>query len=239
MLISPPIAQAFTDISARERDLSRAFTPGAVPEKSDVAKGSSSTYALDPLAVAAPPDAYFVTVGEAGKLRYDRAGTLQFRDGALLGAGGRPMMGYRDARSTLAPLRADPVDVALGYASDPRVDGDGAVTYARETIDPRTGAREVRRVCLGRIALARFAAGTKLQPFDGTSFGAPPETAPHLGRARDDNFGPLTPHARAGSGIDIDLGLQRLQEAYLAFDALRVADHAKTGVEKTAMDLLK
>jgi hypothetical protein len=37
----------------------------------------------------------------------------------------------------------------------------------------------------------------------------------------------------------MDLGLQRLQEAYLALDAIRAAGQAQNAVQKMAMDLLK
>jgi hypothetical protein len=61
---------------------------------------------------------------------------------------------------------------------------------------------------------------------------------PHIGTARDGNFESLRPFARESSGINLDLSLQRLEDAYLALDAIRAAGKAQGSVQKTAMDLL-
>ena len=139
----------------------------------------------------------------------------------------------------MAPLHADPVDEALGLVRDARIESDGSVTYERAAIDPRTGRRETRRIAMGRLALARFAPGTKLQAVDAQHAAAPAGVAPHFGRAGDGNFGEIACFARESSGIDIEAGLERLQEAYLALDAIRAAGQARFGLEKTTMDLLK
>ena len=39
--------------------------------------------------------------------------------------------------------------------------------------------------------------------------------------------------------LDIDAGLQRLNEAYVAFSAMSSANRARGTTEKTAMDLVK
>ncbi|HEY8315102.1 MAG TPA: hypothetical protein VIG51_13155 [Candidatus Baltobacteraceae bacterium] len=239
MLISGATSRAISDVAAREADVLRAFVPGAVPERTDVATGSRSLPSLDPLSVAAPSDAFFVVRDDRGRLCFSRDGTFQLRGGELVDSKGAPVLGYLAEGATLSPLRADPVDAALNLTDDARVESDGSVTYGRATIDPRTGTREERRTSLGRIALARFAAGTKLDALDASRSTAPPGAIPHVGRAADGNFAALTTHAREGSRVDIDRGLQKLQEAYLALDALRSADRARDGVRKTAMDLLK
>lgn len=239
MLISQATARALDEIATRERDVMHAYTPAAVPARPDVAKPANALLTLDPLSVSAPSDAYFVSSDERGRTCFSRDGGFAFRDGELVDGVGRPVLGYRNGTGALSPLRADPVDAALGLTDDVRVDRDGSVTYARTAIDPRTGAREERRISLGRIALARFAPGTKLQAVDAARFIAPPGIAPHIGRANDGNFGAIEPNAREGSRVDIDLGLEKLREAYLALDALHAADTAQRGVEKTAMDLLK
>jgi hypothetical protein len=149
------------------------------------------------------------------------------------------MLGYANDGATLGALHADSVDVALGFAETARIEASGTVTYERATIDPRTGRRELQRAIMGRLALARFAPGTKLQAVDPQHVTAPLGIVPHIGSAGDGNFGAVTPFARESSGIDIDAGLQRLQEAYLALDAIRAAGKAQGSVEKTTMDLLK
>jgi hypothetical protein len=239
MLISNSTIHALNDIAARERDAMQVFAPGAAPERNDVARRPDASFALDALSAAPPPDAYFITRDERGRLLFTRDGSFAMSEGALVDAAGRPILGFAEAASTLTPLRADPVDTALGLVADARIDPDGSVTYDRATVDPRTGRRELHRATLGRIALARFAPGTKLQAVDAQHAAAPGAIAPHVGRPGDGNFSAIAPFERAGSGIDLDLGLQRLQEAYLALDAICAADKARASVEKTAMDLLK
>lgn len=239
MLISTATARALDDIAIRERDVMHAFTPGAVPERSDVARTGGAQFSLDPLSVAAPEGAYFVCTDERGRQCYTRDGGFAFRGGALVDRDGRAILGYREAGAPLGPLSADPVDAALGLTGDVRVEADGSVTYRRATIDPRSGRREMQVTTLGRVALARFAAATKLQAVDATRMVAPAGIAPHLGLPGDGNFGELHAFARERSGIDIDRGLKRLQESYLALDALHGAQLARDRVRKTAMDLLK
>ncbi|MGZ3499449.1 MAG: hypothetical protein ACXWNK_11340 [Vulcanimicrobiaceae bacterium] len=239
MLISTATTRALDEIAMRERDVMQAYTPAAVPERSDVAKPPNALFTFDSLSVSAPSDAYFVSSDERGRVCFSRDGSFALRDGELVDGQGRPVLGYRTGASALSPLRADPVDAALGLTAGVRIEPDGSVTYARAIIDPRTGAREERRSSFGRVALARFAAGTKLHAVDATRFIAPPGIAPHFGSASDGNFGAIEPNAREGSRVDIDLGLEKLREAYLALDAVRAADSAQRGVEKTAMDLLK
>ena len=92
---------------------------------------------------------------------------------------------------------------------------------------------------VGRVALARFAAATRLETIDHTRWLAPPGVPPHVGVPGDGNFLPLVLHAHRRSGIDPLTGIDRLQESYMAFDALRAAHNAQGRVEKIAMDLLK
>jgi flagellar basal body rod protein FlgG len=239
MLISGATTRALDEIAARERDVLHAYAPGAVPERSDVAKPQVFHAQLDPLSVAPPLDAFFITSDDRGRMLFTRDGSFSMTNGMLTDAQGRAMLGYAHDGSSLAALAADPVDVALGFAKTGQIAGDGTVSYERATIDPRTGRRETQRVAIGRLALARFAPGTKLQAVDSQHVAAPLGIVPHLGSAGDGNFGAVTSYAREESGIDIETGLQRLQEAYLALDAIRAAGKAQGSVEKTTMDLLK
>lgn len=239
MLISGATARALEDISVRERDVLEAYAPGAIPQRGDVAKPAALQQVSDPLSVAPPDGSYFVTSDDRGRMLFTRDGSFSLHDGTLVDVQGRPMLGYARDGSPLEPLRADPVDVALGFARTARIEADGTVTYERSTVDPRSGRRELQRQVLGRLALARFAPGTKLPAVDPQHVAAPLGVVPHIGRAGDGNFGTVTPFARESSGVDVDAGLQRLQEAYLALDAIRAAGKAQRGVEKTTMDLLK
>lgn len=239
MMIYDAASGALQDIAVRERDVLQAYAAGASAQRGDVAQPSSYAFTLDPLSAAAPPDAYFVVAGDRGRTLFTRDGGFAIRDGALVDGQGRAVLGYRDGNAALAPLRVDPVDAALGLADEARIEDDGSVSYERSVVDPRSGKRVTQRAVAGRLALARFAPGTKLQTVDPQHAAAPPNISAHFGRAGDGNFGPVRPFAREGSGVNIDLGLQRLQEAYLALDAIRAAGVAQRGVEKTAMNLLK
>lgn len=239
MLISNAAARALDEVAVRERDVLQAYAPGAAPVHTDVAKPPAARPVLDPLCVAPPADAYFVTSDERGRMLFTRDGDFRLRDGALVDAQGQPMLGFSHDGAPLRPLQADAVDAALGYLKTARVEPDGTLTYERSTIDPRTGRRELQRAVVGRLALARFAPGTKFQAVDPQHVAAPLGITPHIGHAGDGNFGAVTAFARESSGIDLDLGLQRLQEAYLALDAIRAAGKAQGTLEKTAMDLLK
>lgn len=196
MLISNAIARALDEVGVREREAIEAF---------------------------APQNCYFVTRAQSGSTLYTRGGMFALRDGGLVDERDRPILGYADAGSALEPLRAHPVDDALGLTQSARVEADGSLVYDRPTIDPRTGEREVQRSLVGRVALARFAPGTKLQPVDLQIVAAPSSVTPHIGTPSDGNFA----------------ALERLQDAYIALDALRAAGVADAGLQKTAMDLLK
>ncbi len=240
MLVNPATVAALERISARAADVRMAFTPGAIPGHDDVATADSGTRAVhDPLCVAPPAQTYFISRDERGRATYTRDGAMTIEGGVLRGSDGRPVLGYLDGNGALAPLAIDPVDAALGRATDARIERDGSVVYSRGVIDPRSGARERQRVLVGRIALARFAAGTRLQAVDASHFTAPAESIPHVGQPGDAAFGALEPQHRERSKVDIDRALARLKDAYLAFDALSAGQTAQWGLGKTAMDLVK
>lgn len=239
MFLNPALSAALDRIAERAGDVRRAFTPGASPMKDDVATGAtSSEFTLDPLSVAGPDDAYFVVDDANSGYRYTRNGSFGIADGRLVSANGAGISGWSPA-GTLGALRADPVDVALGRMRSPRIEPDGSFVYDRPSIDPRTGTRDVQRILVGRIALARFPAGTRVAPGDGQTVSAPPGTIAHTGAAGDGTFASLQPHRIVRSGVNLDESLLRLKEAYLAFDALRAAHEAKGHADKTTEDLVK
>lgn len=237
MFLNAPISAALERIAERASDVRRAYEPGALPARDDVAAQSASQPALDPLSVALPESAYLVARGEKG-YAYTRDGSLCVRDGRLLDAAGRPILGT-NAGGTLTEIAIDPVDAALGRAGNVRVESDGSVVYDRPSIDPRNGARAAQRVVAGRVALARFPAASKLVPARDGSLAAPPGVAPHVGAPADGSFGALQTMRRTGFGVDLDASLARLKDAYVAFDALQAAEAAKGRCGKTVMDLLK
>jgi hypothetical protein len=243
-MIDSPTFDAFAQIERRAADVRYAYESGFEPSNSDVAlehSAQSGTRSANPLAAVAPDGAYFV-VGASDRPRaYTRDGELRFAGGGLEQRDGTPVLGFATnrPRAALEPLRADPIDVALGRVRNVQVDADGAVAYTRATVDPRSGATRFERVSIGRLALARFPAGTRPLRLDATRLGPPAGVIPHIGLPEDGNFAALRTHARDRGRLDLAAGLDRLSEAYLSFDALRAAHRASGEGERTAMDLLK
>ncbi|MGR4064586.1 MAG: hypothetical protein ACLQPV_03985 [Vulcanimicrobiaceae bacterium] len=240
MLINPAISDALDRIAQRGADVMRAYTPGAVPAFDDVATpGPTSRAVLDPLSVAAPEDAYFVVSDASGERRYTRDGTFSVRGDVLVSGNDIPVLGFASETGVLAPLRVNEVDAALGRVREVRVEADGTLAYVRVAIDPLSGASEWQRVAVGRIALARFPAATRLTPAGPTTLSAPGAVLPHVGRPGDGTFRPVQAMRRERSRVDLDASLTHLQDAYLAFDALQSAQRAQGSLKKTTMDLLK
>jgi len=240
MFLNSSLSAALDRIAERAADVRRAFTPGAVPQNDDVATpAASSSFTRDPLAVTAPEGAYFMTTDDRGGRAYTRDGDFSLRSGRLTDAEGDPVFGVRTPGGALTELRVDPVDDALGRVRNAAVERDGSFIYLRETIDPRSGMREMQRVVAGRLVLARFPAGTRLRTADGSRCAAPEGVTAQTGVPSEDGFGPLAPMHRERSRVDIDASILRLKDAYLAFDALQAAEAAKAHLGKTAMDLLK
>lgn len=240
MFLNSTMSTALDRIAERAADVKRAFTPGAVPQHDDVATpGPASRFTLDPLSVAAPDGAYFIVIDSHGHTAYTRDGSFTLQSGRLVAADGAPVYGIRAPDETLVELRVDPVDAALGRVNQPHIQPNGTFVYERNTIEPRTGERNTQRVTVGRIALARFAAGTRLDRTDPDRFLAPLGEPPSVGLAGDGSFALLAPMQRERSRVNLDEGLARLDDAYLAFDALSAAEAAKGHLGKTAIDLLK
>jgi flagellar basal body rod protein FlgG len=233
---------AYDRMLSRAQDLREIFRAGALPLNDDVGTGAQVVPSSDPLSVVPPPGAWLVTRSADGRRAYERDGTLTLADGVLRTANGAEVLGYPggDARGTVpVPLRLAETDRALGRAGDARVDDDGTVAYTRAAIDPRSGARGAERIVLGRLALARFPAGTHLQRIDVTRAAAPAGVAPHLGTPGDGVFPALATFSRDAGGIDLAAGVARLDEAYRAFEALGAALKSRMAVQKTTVDLVK
>lgn len=241
MVNASPV-DAYDRIAARAADVRDVFRPGALPLNDDVRSAPLSTPSLDPLSVVPPPGAWIVTRASDGTRSYERDGTLELGDGVLRTRDGAEVLGYPrgDARGAVpVPLRVAPVDAALGRASEARIEPDGTVAYARTTIDPRSGARSLERVTLGKVALARFPAGTHPQRLDAAHVSAPPGVAPHLGTPGDGTFGPLATFSRDAGSVDLAASVEKLNEAYRAFEAIGAAVRTQSSVIKTTVDLVK
>jgi flagellar basal body rod protein FlgG len=241
-VIDPAVADAFARIGARQQDLLDAFRPGFEPRANDAAaRAPQRVPSLDPLSVVAPEGAYFVSAGPDGKVRLSRDGSFRFAGGELRAADGALALGFPlgERRGAPVPLRVDPVDAALGRVADPRISADGTVSYLRTTVDPRGAERRSERVALGRLVLARLPAGTQPVRLDATHVAAPAGVAPLAGVPADGTFPPLVTNASDLGRVDPAAGLQRLQEAYLAFEALQAAHRARGGTEQTTLDLVK
>ncbi|MDB5040844.1 MAG: hypothetical protein JWN27_1570 [Candidatus Eremiobacteraeota bacterium] len=233
---------AYGRIAGRAQDLRDAFVPGAVPLHDDVAGATRAFATHDPLSATLPADAWLVTRGSDGRRAYARDAALTLDDGVLRARDGTEVLGYPagDARGAVpVPLRVPDADRALGRAADARIEPDGTIAYARAAIDPRTGERSLERVTIGRVALARFPAGTQPARLDAAHVAAPPGVAPHLGTPADGTFAAVTPMSRNAGSIDFDAGVERLNESYRQFQALGAAVRSRASVEKTTLDLVK
>lgn len=238
MYLNAEMSAALDRIAARADDVRRAFTPGAQPAHDDAIASPQSTFTLDPLSVALPNDTYALVETPEG-VRYARNGSFHIDGTTLVDARNRPVLGRQSATAALEPLQVDAVDAALHQAANVRIEADGSLAYTRAGLDPRTGARTGNRIVGGRIALARFPAATRPPSDDGDTVAAPAGVVPHVGLPGDGTFAALQPMRRERSGVDVDASLIGLKDAYLAFDALQAAQHARGSLGKTAMDLLK
>jgi len=233
---------AYERVSARAEDLQNLFRSGALPRNADVRTAPHVVPSSDPLDVVPPPDAWLVTRDADGKRAYVRDGELAIDDGVLRTRDGADVLGYPggDARGAVpVPLRVSATDRALRRAAGASVEPDGTVAYERAAIDPRSGVRSHERVVLGRIALARFPAGSQPQRLDATRAAAPAGVVPHLGTPADGTFAPLATSSRDAGSIDVAAGVARLDEAYRAFEAMGAVMRTRAHAEKTATDLVR
>ncbi len=238
MIVSSATAQALEKITERESELRAAFTPGAQPTHPEITAAPSVEADRSPLSVAPDGNAYFVVRDPNGGEAFTRDGVFHIDGAALVDRDGTPVLGFQRG-GALRPLRLDPIDSALGRIRNVRIENDGALTYEKSAIDPVTRQPQRVKIVAGRLALARFSAATRLEPIGDTYLRAPAGIPPHVGTPADGNFLPLITHAHLRSGIDLLTGIDRLQESYMAFDALRAAHSAEGRTEKIAMDLLK
>lgn len=237
MHVSPMMLAALERVEQRAVDVKRAFTSGAEALFDDVGREGGSLPTLDPLSTAPPDGAYFIERDDDSGFYYTRDGSFTLNNGVLCAEDGRPVLG-RSHSGTLSELKMDAVDAALGQTHRPRIDPDGTFEYVRTVVNPRNGQREDQRVVVGRVALARFAAGTKLENREAAA-SAPPGVPPHIGLPGDGNFALVQTLRRERSRIDVDESLTRLKNAYVDFDALQAAYQAQQGSAKAAMDLVK
>ncbi len=239
MFVNPNLGTALDRIEERAADVRRAFTGGALPQRDDVATATPiADFTLDPLSVSAPEETYFITRNLRGDLGYTRDGSFSVRQGRLVDESGNAVQRAMP-NGTLTDLTIDPVDSALAQAGDERIESDGTLTYARGIVDPRIASRQMRRISAGRLALARFPAGTRMESVDGLTYLPKENIAPQVGAPGAAGMGPLSLMHRDRSRVDIDRSILRLKEAYIAFDALHAAESAKAHFGKTAMDLVK
>jgi hypothetical protein len=237
-LIDPATARSLADIAERARDVMHAGRPGFEPESADVARAPRLVVSHDPLSVAAPEGTYFLSRDARGKAGMSRDGAFRLVAGELRTADGQSVLGVAPGGG-LGPLRIDRYDAALGRAAQPRIDADGTFEYARVTLDPRSGERRSERIAVGRVALARLPAGTQPERIDAQHVRAPAGVTAQIGVPGEGGFAPLHAQARDLGRIDLIAGLDRMRDAYLAFEALHAANGARGKSDQSAMDLIK
>ena len=239
MFLNAALTAALDNVAERAADVRRAFTPGALPQYDDVATPSpKSDFTLDPLAASAPDGAYFVVRDDRGEYRYTRAGDFEIRDGRLTDRSGATICGIRAPGGEVTALRVDAVDAALGRVSGARIEPDGTLSYRRDAIDPRNGARDSQRIVAGRVLLAEFPGATRLES-DGEYLRPPAGVEPQRGLPGEGRSARCSRCTASAAGSTSIKAWPRLKEAYMRFEALAAAENAKGRLGKTAMDLLK
>jgi hypothetical protein len=239
-MISRATADALARVAERAAEMRHAYEAGFEPAEPSAASSEvAPARTLDPLSVVAPGGAYFV-VGGAGGARLTRDGGFALApNGKLHAHDGSAVLGFARDGAPLAPLRIDAVDAALGRARDVRLERDGSLSYVRTALDPRTGTRRNERLIAGRLALAAMPAGTGALHEDATHAAPPPGTTATYGRPGEGAFAFLTTHARDRGRLDPIAGVRRLQEAYVALEALHAAGYAGDSLDRAALDLVK
>ena len=238
MQVSASTERALEYVDARASDVARAYTAGATPLFGDVGGPGTAQKDFDPMSVALPDDAYLVSRGDR-RTSYTRDGALRLDEGTLCDSSGAPIVGFEGDNSAMGTLSVDPVDAALGRVRNARIEADGSLAYDRFAFDPLNGREEKERVVVGRVALARFPAATKLRMLDAIHTEPSQGVIAHVGRPGDGNFDRLSPMEHNGARIDFDRSLEKLHDAYVAFDAVAAAHKAQGNLGKTVMDLLK
>jgi hypothetical protein len=238
--VNAGIANAAEIVERRAEDLRMVFTGGAQPNFADALRSERAELTADPLSVVLPQDAFLVA-GDAVKPTYTRDGALGVRDGVLVSSDGTPVLGFVNGDTSNVPrtLSIEKNDALLGRASDIRVEPDGVFGYARSVIDPGSGESHVERVIVGRVALARFPAATRLERVDTTHVRAPAHVVPFIGSPNDGGFLSLETQRRALGHLDSDVAVSRLQDAYLAMRALSATERSRNAFARGAFDLLK
>jgi hypothetical protein len=243
-MINPGPAHALSELAARAQEMLSAYQPGYEAGYHDLRSATLARPkpALDPMSVSAPEAAYFIGVDKAGKPFYSRDGSLAIVDGTVSFPDGAAVLGYPAAASVESSpqrLRVDPVDAALGRVTDAHVEADGTVAYTRTAIDPKTGKPSKERVAIGRVALARFPAGSELQRISATRAVPPDGVPPTIGKPSQGSFGALATQSRDVGSVDFEAGLVQVREAFLALDAMSAGAQAEAREAKTALDLIK
>ena len=200
MFLNPALSAALDRISERADDVRRAFTPGSVRSIRRRCNGAGrlrlharparGQRSRRPLFRHAQPTrrgwlhprwiVYRFAMAGCSTAKESRSAALRLR-GAT----------FRICKSTRLTKRSDERTI-------PRIERDGSFVYGRVTVDPRSGSRKTQRVVAGRIALARFPAGTRLATADGSRMHSSARGAGSTGNPRRRKLsGPAADAARA------------------------------------------
>jgi hypothetical protein len=243
MINSGPAA-ALSELATRAQEMLHAYEPGYETQDDEIRSATLSRPKPDndPMSVSAPEGSYFMGTDRAGQSFFSRDGSFKVEGANVTWPDGSAVLGFpanAAAGAKPQPLRVDAVDAALGRAGDPHVEADGSVVYTRSVVDPKTGKTNPENVALGKIALARFPAGTSLPRVADHRVAVPPGISPTIGKAGDAAFGKLDTKSRDLGSVDFEAGLNQLREAFLALDAMSASDRVSDKDAHVAMDLIK
>jgi len=234
------VARAIEAVEKRGDDLRMVYTGGALPNFQDAIRPERAEITGDPLSLVLPEDAFLVA-GDPNRPTFTRDGALAVRDGVLVSSDGTPVLGFVDGDGSgiPKPLSIEKNDALLGRARDLRIEPDGVFGYARDVIDAATLETNVERVVVGRVALARFPAGTRLEKVDASHAKPPASVIPFVGTPNDGSFASVEVQRRAVGRLDSDAAIARLQEAYLTMRALGAEERTRNAFARGAFDLVK
>ena len=242
-MIDGVTAQALEQLDVRTEDVRHQFDPGYVPVlDEDRDPGTRAVNSLDALHTTAPKGAFYAGIDAHGRRFYTRDGAFNLQSYHLRMADGSAVLGYpanAEPGSAPQPLDIDQTDFVMNRVSDAKIGGDGTFEYTRKTVDPKTGAAKAERVVVGRLALARFPAGTRVEASEGNHVTAEASAEPTLGMPSTGDFAELLVHSDDRGGIDIQQGLAHLRDAFVAYSAIQSAKSAHGHTDKVVMDLIK
>ncbi len=230
-MISAATSDALDRIATRASDVLAGYTSGFEPQRADAAgQPASLERSQDPLSVVAPERHVFPRrAGRRDALLARRRVHVRRRNAPR--ARRRRRLGHGARRARGAPsANARSRSIARSGASRTSASNRTERSAMRARRSIRAAANAASNASHSGASRSRASPrGRKASRFDATHFEAPRGVVPLVGQPSDGSFGPLRTYSRDTGRLDLLAGLQRLQEAYLSFEALARGATARGG----------